>query len=96
MKLNGTIKKICDECRRMEELLIHAAHQSTTISPKLVTQLASVKSGLEAELAAMQLYKENNREEDTAEHCKNALAQLAAARNNFKVLEKILSAVRTP
>ena len=94
VKLNGTIKKICDECRRMEELLIHAARHSTTISPKLVTQLASVKSGLEAELAAMQLYKENNREEDTAEHCKNALAQLAAARNNFKVLEKILSAVK--
>ena len=53
VKLNGTIKKICDECRRMEELLIHAARHSTTISPKLVTQLASVKSGLEAELAAI-------------------------------------------
>jgi hypothetical protein len=94
VKLNGTIKKMRDESRTMEELLIYAARHSTTISPKLVTQLASVKSGLEAELAAMQLYKENNREEDTAEHCKNALAQLAAARNNFKVLEKILSAVK--
>ena len=94
MKLNGTIKKMRDESRTMEEHLISAARHSTTISPTLVTQLASVKSGLEAELAAMQLYKENNREEDTAEHCKNALAQLAAARNNFKVLEKILSAVK--
>ena len=94
VKLNGTIKKMRDESRTMEEHLISAARHSTTISPTLVTQLASVKSGLEAELAAMQLYKENNREEGTAEHCKNALAQLAAARNNFKVLEKILSAVK--
>ena len=94
VKLNGTIKKMRDESRTMEEHLISAARHSTTISPTLVTQLASVKSGLEAELAAIQLYKENNREEDTAELCKNALAQLAAARNNFKVLEKILSAVK--
>ena len=96
VKLNGTIKKMRDESRTMEEHLISAARHSTTISPKLVTQLASVKSGLEAELAAIQLYKENNREEDTAELCKTGLAQLAAARNNFKVLEKLLSAVRTP
>ena len=96
VKLNGTIKKMRDESRTMEEHLISAARHSTTISPTLVTQLASVKSGLEAELAAIQLYKENNREEDTAELCKTGLAQLAAARNNFKVLEKMLSAVNTP
>ena len=96
VKLNGTIKKMRDESRTMEEHLISAARHSTTISPTLVTQLASVKSGVEAELAAIQLYKESNREEDTTQLCKNGLSQLAAARNNFKVLEKLLSAVNPP
>ena len=96
VKLNNTIKKMKSESRTMEEQLISAHRHSTTISPTLVAQLTSVKSGVQAELAAIQLYKENNREEDTTQLCKNGLSQLAAARNNFKVLEKLLSAVNTP
>ena len=49
----------------MEEQLISAAINNTIISPTLVTKLTSVESGVEAELAAIALYKENNREEDT-------------------------------
>ena len=54
-----------------------------------------MKSGVQAELAAIELYKENNREEDAAQLCKTGLAQLAAARQNFKVLEKMLKALKT-
>ena len=96
VKLNGTIKKMRDESRTMEEHLISAARHSATISPTLVTQLASVKSGVEAELAAIELYKENNREDNTAQLCQNGLAQLAEARQSFKVLERMLKALKTP
>ena len=96
VKLNATIKRMGDESRTMEEQLISATFHCKSISPTLFKQLASVKSGVQAELAAIELHKENNREEDTAQLCKNGLSQLAAARNNFKVLEKLLSAVNTP
>ena len=96
VKLGATIKKMREESRTMEEHLICAAVNTTIISPTLVTKLASVKSGVQAELAAIELYKESNREEDTAQLCKNGLAKLAAARQNFKVLEKMLKALNTP
>ena len=55
-----------------------------------------MKTGVQAELAAIELYKENNREDDTAQLCQNGLAQLAEARQNFKVLERMLKPSKTP
>ena len=81
------------ESRTMEEQLISAHRHSTTISPTLVAQLTSVKSGVLAELAAIQLYKENNREEDTVKVVKYAMAKLNEARNQFKLIEKMLKAM---
>ena len=96
VKLSATIKRMGDESRTMEEQLISATVHSKSISPTLLKQLASVKSGVQDELAAIELYKESNREDDTAQLCQNGLAQLAGARPNFKVLERMLKALKTP
>ena len=95
-KLDKSLSAFAAAARDMEAQLIIATTNSHIISHGLVQRFAAVKCELDAESAALQLYKENNREEDTAELCKTGLAQLAAARNNFKVLEKMLSAVKTP
>ena len=96
VKLNATIKRMGDESRTMEEQLISATVHSKSIYPTVLKQLASVKAGVQAELAAIELYKENNREDNTAQLCQNGLAQLAEARQMFKVLERMLKALKTP
>ena len=55
VKLNATIKRMGDESRTMEEQLISATVHCKSISPTLLNQLASVKSGVQAELAAIEL-----------------------------------------
>ena len=78
----------------MEEQLICAAVNAELISPTLVSQLTAVKCGVEAERAAIQAYKEINREDYTPKICSDAIARQAAARQSFKVLTRLLSAVK--
>ena len=96
VKLNATIKRMGDESRTMEELLTSATVHWQSLSPRMLKELTSVTTGVQAELAAIELYKESNREDDTAQLCQNGLAQLAEARQSFKVLERMLKALKTP
>ena len=96
VKLNATIKRMGDESRTMEELLTSATVHWQSLSPRMLKELTSVKTGVQAELAAIELYKESNREDDTAQLCQNGLAQLAEARQSLKVLERMLKALKTP
>ena len=95
-KLNKVLSTFADASRDMEAQLMTATSNANIISPALVQRLAAFKCQVEAESAALALYKENNREEDTTQLCKNGLTQLAAARQNFEVLAKMLRAVKTP
>ena len=47
-----------------------------------------------AESAGLELYKKNNREEDTVNVVKAAMAQLNQARDQFKVMKKMLKAMQ--
>ena len=49
VKLNATIKRMGDESRTTEEQLISATVHCKSISPTWLKQLASVKSGVQAE-----------------------------------------------
>ena len=51
VKLNSTIRRMGDKSRTMEDQLISATVHCKSISPTLLKQLASVKSGVQAELA---------------------------------------------
>ena len=71
-----------------------ATTNSHIISHGLVQRFAAVKCELDAESAGLQLYKENNREEDTVNVVKAAMAKLNEARNQFKVIKKMLKAMQ--
>ena len=77
----------------MEAQLLTATCNANVISPTLVQRLAVVKCEVEAEAAALQLFKENNLEEDTVNVVKAAMTKLNAARNQFKIMEKMLKAM---
>ena len=63
-KLTKSLSTFAEAAREMETHLINATTNSDIISPALVQRLAAVKCEIDAEAAALALYKENNREED--------------------------------
>ena len=92
-KLNKTLSTFADAAREMEAQLITATTNSEIISPALVQRLAAVKCEMDAESAALELYKANNREEDTVLVVKGSMGKLSEARNQFKVIAKMLKAM---
>ena len=74
----------------MEAQLLTATCNANVISPTLVQRLAAVKCKVEAESAALALYKENNQEEDTANIIKVAMEKLNEARPKFKLIRKMI------
>ena len=60
----------------------------------MVQRFAAVKCEVDAQSVAPELYKENNREEDTVNVVKAAMAKLNQARNQFKVMKKMLKAMQ--
>ena len=60
----------------------------------MIQRFTAVKCEVDAESAALELYKENNREEDTVNVVKAAMAKLNEARNQFKVIKKMLKAMQ--
>ena len=63
-KLDSTVNRMNTALGTMETQLECAA-KSTYIAPQLISKLAMLKSGLYAEATALNLYKTNNREDDT-------------------------------
>ena len=93
-KLNTALSAFADSGREMEASLLTATTSSDVISPALVQRLSAVKCGMDAESAALELYKENNREEDTVNVVKAAMDKLNQARNQFKIMKKMLKAMQ--
>ena len=90
-KLNKSLSTFADAARDMEAQLIIATTNSHIISHELVQRFAAVKCELDAESAGLQLYKENNREEDTVNVVKAAMDKLNQARKQFKIMKKMLN-----
>ena len=93
VKLEKTLSTFAEAAREMEAQLLIATCNANIISPTMVQRLAVVKCEVEAEAAALQLFKENNLEEDTVNVVKAAMTKLNAARNQFKLMEKMLKAM---
>ena len=92
-KLNKSLSTFAEAAREMEIQLITATTNSNIISPALVQRLSAVKCEIDAEAAALALYKESNREEDTVQVVKRSMAKLNDAKNQFKVIAKMLKAM---
>ena len=89
-KLEKSLSTFAEAAREMEAQLLIATCNANVISPTLVQRLAVVKCEVEAEAAALQLFKENNLEEDTVNVVKAAMTKLNAARNQFKLIRKMI------
>ena len=89
-KLEKSLSAFADAAREMEAQLLIATCNANIISPTMVQRLAVVKCEVEAEAAALQLFKENNLEEDTVNVVKAAMTKLNAARNQFKLIRKMI------
>ena len=61
-KLSNALSAFADAAQKMEASLLTATTSSDIISPALVQRLAAVKCEMDAESAALELFKENNRE----------------------------------
>ena len=92
-KLDKSLSAFADAAREMEAQLLTATCNANVISPTLVQRLAVVKCQVEAESAALALYKENNQEEDTANIIKVAMEKLNEARPQFKLIRKMIKAM---
>ena len=92
-KLEKSLSTFAEAAREMEAQLLTATCNANVISPTLVQRLAVVKCQVEAESAALALYKENNQEEDTANIIKVAMEKLNEARPQFKLIRKMLKAM---
>ena len=92
-KLEKSLSTFAEAAREMEAQLLIATCNANIISPTLVQRLAVVKCEVEAEAAALQLFKENNLEEDTVNVVKAAMTKLNAARNQFKLIRKMIKAM---
>ena len=93
-KLNNALSAFAESTQKMEASLLTATTSSDIISPALVQRLSAVKCEMDAEAAALTLFKENNREEDTVNVVKAAMAKLNQARNQFKVIKNMLKAMQ--
>ena len=62
------------------------------IAPQLISKLAMLESGLYAEAAALNLYKTNNKEDDTSTVIAHAKTKLDSTVQEFNVLKKLLKA----
>ena len=91
--LNTALSTFADSAQKMEASLLTATTSSDIISPAMVQWLSAVKCEMDAEAAALQLLKENNLEEDTVNVVKAGMTKLNAARNQFKLIEKMLKAM---
>ena len=89
-KLNTALSAFAESTQKMEASLLTATTSSDIISPALVQRLSAVKCEMDAEAAALQLFKENNLEEDTVNVVKAAMTKLNAARNQFKLIRKMI------
>ena len=92
-KLEKSLSTFAEAAREMEAQLLIATCNANIISPTLVQRLAVVKCEVEAESAALALYKENNQEEDTANIIKVAMEKLNEARPQFKLIRKMIKAM---
>ena len=93
VKLEKSLSTFAEAAREMEAQLLIATCNANIISPTLVQRLAVVKCEVEAESAALALYKENNQEEDTANIIKVAMEKLNVARPQFKLIRKMIKAM---
>ena len=89
-RLTNMLVTMQNESAKMAEEL-EEAQKSSVIGPAVITNCTAVKTKLDAALAELQTYKDNNKEVETATVLKTAKQQLAESRKQFTIVRKILT-----
>ena len=89
-RLTNMLMTMQNESEKMAEEL-EQAQKSSVIGPAVITNCTTVKTKLDAALAELQTYKDNNKEVETATVLKTAKQHLADSRKQFTIVRKILS-----
>ena len=90
-KLDATLNRMTTALATMGTQLA-CARNSMYIAPQLISKLAMLESGLVAEATALNLYKSNNKEDDTGTVIAHAKTKLDSTVQEFNVLKKLLKA----
>ena len=90
-KLDATLNRMTTALATMGTQL-GCARNSMYIAPQLISKLAMLESGLVAEATALNLYKSNNKEDDTGTVIAHAKTKLDSTVQEFNVLKKLLNA----
>ena len=90
-KLDSTVNRMNTALGTMETQLA-CARKSMYIAPQLISKLAMLESGLYAEATALNLYKTNNKEDDTGTVIAHAKTKSDSTVQEFNVLKKLLKA----
>ena len=89
-RLTNMLMTMQNESEKMAEEL-EQAQKSSVIGPAVITNCTTVKTKLDAALAELQTYKDNNKEVETATVLKTAKQHLTDSRKQFTIVRKILN-----
>ena len=89
-RLTNMLVTMQNESAKMAEEL-DESQKSSVIGPAVITNCTAVKTKLDAALAELQTYKDNNKEVETATVLKTAKQQLSESRKQFAIVRKILT-----
>ena len=89
-RLTNMLVTMQNESAKMAEEL-DESQKSSVIGPAVITNCTAVKTKLDAALAELQTYKDNNKEFETATVLKTAKQHLAESRKQFTIVRKILT-----
>ena len=89
-RLTNMLMTMQNESAKMAEEL-DESQKSSVIGPAVITNCTAVKTKLDAALAELQTYKDNNKEVETATVLKTAKQHLTDSRKQFTIVRKILN-----
>ena len=89
-RLANMVLTMQNESAKMAEEL-EESQRSSVIGPAVITNCTAVKTKLDAALAELQTYKDNNKEVETATVLKTAKQHLTDSRKQFTIVRKILN-----
>ena len=89
-RLTNMLVTMQNESAKMAEEL-EQSQKSSVIGPAVITSCTAVKTKLDAAVAELQAYKDNNKEVDTATFLKDAKQHVTDSRKQFTIVRKILN-----
>ena len=89
-RLTNMLVTMQNESAKMAEEL-EQSQKSSVIGPAVITNCTAVQTKLDAAVAELQAYKDNNKEVDTVTVLKDAKQQVTDSRKQFTIVREIMN-----